>query len=220
MPIKDIKARKEYAHKRYLNNKSVYIEQSKKRRLRLQAEKAEMPKIVSVPQPCIKCNATRENVEFPIRGNTCKTCVSNYNAEYRAKNKEHVSEQKKAWKLANKDYVIQRDKCYAAANPEKHRAARAKWRKSNQHIVNALSTLRKVSKLNRTPAWVDSEELWLIKEVYALAKLRTKVTKINWSVDHITPLQGELVSGLHTISNLQVIPAVMNSAKRNRFEVA
>jgi len=171
-------------------------------------------------KPCDKCAEEKPISLFPKRGNDCKVCVAKYMKIYRAANSMRISTLKKAWKLANKDYVIQRDKCYAAANPEKHRAARAKWRKSNQHIVNALSTLRKVSKLNRTPAWVDSEELWLIKEVYALAKLRTKVTKINWSVDHITPLQGELVSGLHTICNLQVIPAVMNSAKRNRFEVA
>ena len=220
MPIKDIKARKEYAHKRYLNNKSVYIEQSKKRRLRLQAEKAEMPKIVSVLQPCIKCNETRENVEFPIRGNTCKTCVSNYNAEYRAKNKEHISEQKKAWKLSNKDYVIQRDKCYAAENPEKHRAARAKWNKRNMHIKNALGAGRRTAKLNRTPAWVDSEELWLIKEAYNLATLRTKLFGFSWHVDHIIPLQGKKVSGLHIITNIQVITGRENLVKNNKFEGA
>ena len=87
------------------------------------------------------------------------------------------------------------------------------------HIKNALGAGRRTAKLNRTPAWVDSEELWLIKEVYALATLRTKMTNITWSVDHIVPLQGKLVSGLHTISNLQVIPAIMNSAKNNRFEI-
>lgn len=219
MPLKDLDARREYAHKRYLNNKSVYIEQSKKRRLRLQAKKAEMPKIASVPQSCIKCNAARDTTAFPIRGNTCKQCVSVYNTTYRAKHKEHISEQKKAWKNDNKEHVKSNDIKYAQENPEIKRVARAKWNKNNMHVKNALGAGRRTAKLNRTPVWVDSEELWLIKEVYALATLRTKLTNIKWSVDHIIPLQGKLVSGLHTIANLQVIPAVMNSAKNNRFEV-
>jgi hypothetical protein len=69
------------------------------------------------------------------------------------------------------------------------------------------------------PKWVDSEELWLIKEVYDLAALRTKLFGFSWHVDHIVPLQGALVSGLHTIGNLQVIPGVENMSKSNKFEL-
>ncbi len=168
---------------------------------------------------CAKCKEEKLNRLFPKRGNDCKVCVAKYMKMYRTANANHISNLKKEWKAKNKDRVTTNDKKYALENPEVKRAARAKWRKANLHVINALNALRKVSQINRTPKWVDSEELWLIKEVYALATFRTKVTNIRWSVDHITPLQGELVSGLHTISNLQVIPAVINSAKRNRFEV-
>jgi hypothetical protein len=50
--------------------------------------------------------------------------------------------------------------------------------------------------------------------------LRTKMTGIEWHVDHIIPLQGKNVSGLHTPYNLQVIPASWNTAKGNKFEVS
>lgn len=168
---------------------------------------------------CVKCKCDKELAAFPKRGNDCKACVSQYMKVYRADNAIHISVLKKTWKEKNKARVRATDIKYAQEKPEVKRAARAKWRKANQHVLNALGALRKVSQINRTPKWVDSEELWLIKEVYALASLRSKTTNIKWSVDHIVPLQGELVSGLHTISNLQVIPAVMNSAKRNKFEV-
>jgi len=170
-------------------------------------------------KPCDKCKLEKPQSLFPKRGNDCKECVAIYMKAYRTKHATRISELKKQWKMANIERVRANDMKYAQENPEVKRTARAKWRKSNQHIINALGALRKVSQINRTPKWVDAEELWLIKEVYALATLRNKTSNIKWSVDHIVPLQGELVSGLHTISNLQVIPAVLNSAKSNRFEV-
>jgi hypothetical protein len=76
---------------------------------------------------------------------------------------------------------------------------------------------RRAKKLNATPLWLVSDDLWLIEEIYRLATLRTKVTGIKWAVDHIIPLQSDLVCGLHLPSNLQVITAVDNSIKGNKF---
>jgi hypothetical protein len=81
---------------------------------------------------------------------------------YRAANASHISNLKKEWKAENKDRVMTNDKKYALEKPEVKRAARAKWRKANQHVINALGALRKVSQINRTPKWVDSEELWRV----------------------------------------------------------
>ena len=59
--------------------------------------------------------------------------------------------------------------------------------------------------------------MWLIKEVYELAQLRTKLFGFSWHVDHIIPLKGKLVSGLHVIENLQVIPGIENIIKKNSY---
>jgi hypothetical protein len=83
--------------------------------------------------------------------------------------------------------------------------------------IAAARTKRELSKIQRTPSWVDSDERWMIEQAYTLAALRKKMFGFDWHVDHVLPLQGKYVSGLHTITNLQVIPAVENIQKSNRY---
>jgi hypothetical protein len=71
----------------------------------------------------------------------------------------------------------------------------------------------RASSLSRTPKWLTPIDKWMIKEAYHIATLRTKATGIIWEVDHILPLQGETVSGLHVPANLQVIPKIDNRKK-------
>jgi len=52
-----------------------------------------------------------------------------------------------------------------------------------------------------------------------LAKWCSKVTGIQYEVDHIIPLQGKKVCGLHTANNLQVIPMSDNRKKNNQFHI-
>jgi len=71
----------------------------------------------------------------------------------------------------------------------------------------------RASTLKRMPKWLTPTDKWMIKEAYHIATLRTKATGIIWEVDHILPLQGETVSGLHVPANLQVIPKIDNRKK-------
>lgn len=67
----------------------------------------------------------------------------------------------------------------------------------------------RAKKLDRTPSWSQTEE---IKDFYSKCPE-------GFHVDHIVPLQGTLVSGLHVIENLQYLPAKENLAKQNKFEI-
>ena len=65
-----------------------------------------------------------------------------------------------------------------------------------------------------TPTWANKI---LIEEIYSEAKNLTKITGVPHEVDHIIPLRGELVCGLHVETNLRIITRDENKAKDNLF---
>jgi hypothetical protein len=96
-----------------------------------------------------------------------------------------------------------------------------KYEATDKGYLNKYNTVakRRAAKMQRIPKWITKDDLWLIKEAYELASLRTKMFGFKWHVDHIIPLQGKKVSGLHMIENLQVIPEKHNLSKHNKYEV-
>lgn len=89
-------------------------------------------------------------------------------------------------------------------------------RKCKKHHAQALSdsAARRAGLTKATPKLADRKE---IKKVYSDCIERTNATGVPHEVDHIVPLNGEMVSGLHVHWNLQVIPASENRFKSNRF---
>jgi hypothetical protein len=88
-------------------------------------------------------------------------------------------------------------------------------RKCAEHHSQVLadSAMRRAYVLNATPVWADKAA---IKAIYAQCIETTKRTGIRHEVDHIVPLKGRQVSGLHVHWNLQVIPAIENRQKSNK----
>lgn len=104
-----------------------------------------------------------------------------------------------------------------AADPDKYRDIVRKYQKSHPHVTANSSANRRARKLNATPIWGNDEfDKFVKKEAAFLSTLRQQTTSIQWHVDHIEPLQGKAVSGLHIWNNLQVIPAKLNFQKGNR----
>jgi hypothetical protein len=92
------------------------------------------------------------------------------------------------------------------------RAARVEQRAATD---NHHSGKRRAAKLQRVPPWADREA---IRAIYKRARDLTEQTGVPHHVDHVLPLRGKRVSGLHVHQNLQIITGAENGRKHNRFE--
>jgi hypothetical protein len=151
-------------------------------------------------------------------------------AQYRA-NPEKSKAQAVAWARANWDKVKARPsynaitparlatrKATSKANSNKLRAVAAAWAKANPGKHCAKSAKRHAAKLRRTPPWITKEQLVEIQSFYILAKEIQWLSEEVLEVDHIVPLQGENVSGLHVPWNLQILPKSINASKSNQHK--
>jgi hypothetical protein len=92
------------------------------------------------------------------------------------------------------------------------------YRTENKGKINALCAARKKVVKQRTPKWVTDFDWLKIRCLYQLASMYTRENNESWHVDHIVPLQGLTVSGLHVPNNLQVIRGLDNIKKKNHYE--
>jgi hypothetical protein len=89
------------------------------------------------------------------------------------------------------------------------------WKKNNRARATANQIMRQISISLATPTWVNREEFF---PYYVEAERLSMSTGTKYHVDHIVPLKGKTVCGLHVPWNLQVIPAIENVRKSNFFD--
>lgn len=142
-----------------------------------------------------------------------------YHKAYYEENKARIAEVKRAYRAANKELIVAKKQTAYYAAQEAHLAQKQKYRQANKGKINHLCALRKKVVKQRTPLWLSEFDKLKIKCYYSIASMLTNVNKESWHVDHIVPMQGELVSGLHVPSNLQVLRGIDNIRKKNKFEV-
>ena len=192
---------------------------------------------------CRTCGEVKPVSEFYKRKdspdgyrNDCAVCrkqvsMSNYFANHEAKkaeNKEAYARRMAANPNWHKDhYATNREKMLAEAKKQyrKNRKVRiasaVAWAKANRGMANANKKAYKASKIQACPAWVkqDEELKWIMQEAYELAALRSEMFGFQWHVDHVVPLRGKKVCGLHVPWNLQVIPGSDNCSKSNKYSM-
>jgi hypothetical protein len=129
-----------------------------------------------------------------------------YLRDYHKDNYEAIKERRAEY---FKDYYIQTKEYQNKKNKE--------WREKNLDLHAAKEAKRRASKLNRTPSWLSESDISKIKSIYKMCRAVSKKTGLPHEVDHIIPLQGKLVSGLHVPWNLRIITSFENRSKHAKL---
>lgn len=131
---------------------------------------------------------------------SCFTCVQNRMLDYYKKNKKYIIEKTSIWQ---KNF------------PDKVNLKNSKWKKSNRNKIAAQAAKRRAKVIQRTPKWSNNK---IVSYYYNVCNFFNEINGyIKYHVDHIVPLCGKKVSGLHVHNNLQIITASENCKKNNKF---
>jgi hypothetical protein len=181
--------------------------------------------VIDTSKTCSTCHTPKHLSDFYVCGGRirarCKSCCRlkaetkredrrAYRATYNQRNPNAFRD----WWAKNRDHNLERCRRYHQQNKESRAAAYARWAKANPDAVNALVAKRISAKKRAIPPWAD---LKAVRSFYAEALRLTRETGIRHEVDHIYPLQSDVVCGLHCEANLRVITKVENQRKKNRL---
>jgi len=162
----------------------------------------------------------------------CVACLAEFKRENRSKYAETSRAGARRYYHENRNAVLgkikqkheadpeprrKRAREYRAANLETVSARLARWRKENPGRVLEHCAFRRAARRNATPPWLTDEDRAAIAAIYAEARRISQETGIPHHVDHIVPLRGRNICGLHVPGNLQVIPANDNLSKWNKW---
>jgi len=188
---------------------------------------------------CTKCGETKplsdyakSSIHKDGKRPNCKQCDAAYYAanreqkllavrEYRASNKETIN----AGRRYNKEIMRQPKLRAKQADHDSHvkafRKEKRNWRCNDHRLKNkpyyaAAASKRRAVARQAEPLWADQIH---IKLLYTTRQYLTEQTGEDWHIDHVVPLQGRNVCGLHVHFNLRVVPAQFNQAKGNRFSI-
>ena len=167
-------------------------------------------KLFPVKKICGKCGVEKPLDKFHFE---CKR-----NNTRRSRCSDCSNTQNRKWRSDNRENEIQRCRKYREDNREKDREYHRRWSAANRDKRNAIGAKYKAAKIHRTPKWLTKEQCKQMEDMYIKAHWLTKQTGVKYHVDHIIPLQGDNVSGLHVPWNLQVITAAENCGKGIKFD--
>lgn len=132
--------------------------------------------------------------------------------------KECVSEQHRDWYGKNTDRKRKSASTWASLNIGKKRHNDRLWQIKNPKKVSEYSKSRALTRRNATPKWLTKKHIEQVEYLYWLASDLTKICGEPYEVDHIIPLRGKNVCGLHVPWNLQILPRDLNRKKGSSYE--
>lgn len=149
-----------------------------------------------------KANFSAESAKKDGLKAWCRACNKKYVAEHYQNNKQKYIDKAAKWKESNE---------------ERRAEIVSKHKKNNRAYYTENTAKYRADKDNRTPKCLTAFDHLHIKCLYQVAAMRSRESGQLWSVDHVIPLRGETVSGLHVPWNMQVITLDDNTRKNNKL---
>jgi hypothetical protein len=150
-----------------------------------------------------------------VCNNECVQCRLEKNASLKEQQKKWADENKDRTSILNKKRYYRnlekeraRSRKKYADNPQRVNETNKKWISKNPKLRTFYAAKSRAELRKRIPAWADMNA---IREFY-------KNCPDGYHVDHIIPLRGKTVCGLHVLNNLQYLPASENQRKFNKLE--
>lgn len=170
-----------------------------------------MSSLVIDMKQCIRCLADKEITSF----NKDKNRKDGYHCYC----KQCTKELRQAMYQKNKTQYIAKAKEWTSANPEKVKQIQKKARQTHKAKRRADWKFYNTRKMNACPLWLSQTQRQKIEDLYKFAKFMEELScnSITYHVDHIVPLRGKDVCGLHVPWNLQILNAKENLSKGNRY---
>lgn len=192
-------------------------------------------KLEVLQRRCSSCNTLQDYGVFGKQKNSpdglkyiCKPCEAIKAQRYRERNRSTYLESQNSYRLRNLDAKRARHKHWSEKNksklaalsatrrtkdPEKARAYVRSWMRENPEKAAMYAMRYRTGRTIATPAWANQSK---IRAIYQLSIALSSLHGVPFHVDHIVPLQGETVCGLHVENNLEILASTDNIKKSNK----
>ena len=178
-----------------------------------------MNEISFVTRICSRCSEEKVLSDF------CSDRNKKYGKSYHCRACGSVKDKKRYYgdldgqRARGLEYFYRRHEHHLAVQREKRRLFGHGYDPTTDRPAYRRYRAERRSRLsNATPAWLTADDKTFMDITYRMADLLGAELGIPMEVDHITPLAGRNICGLHVPLNLQVIPKIKNRSKGNRVE--
>lgn len=171
---------------------------------------------------CNRCGIEKSTLDFYKRNNRksgiqsyCKECQ---NKRFKIYSKNHNrKEYHKRYREDNKDLLKIKHKEYIINNKEKVSKWNKDWIKNNPDIRAEHYRRKFLKKKNSVPVWFSTKDKLYISWLYSVQRVVKRTSNLKLHIDHIVPLNGKTVCGLHYFNNLRLITEKENMSKYNKL---